>query len=503
MRCLLLVCASLLFPTAALLGQADNQQRFRVTGSVVNESTGEPMRGAMVEFQQPSARSTMTDSAGHFEIDDLVAGNAIVTTKRPGFRFTNGQQRITIGSSTAPVTLKLAPLSKISGRVTDRDGEPIDGVQIQCSQIVVIDGRRMYTQMPGASTDETGQFLIEDLPPGTYVVRTSEKQLYFGLKPKAEASRYIYPATYYPDTTSRDTAQQIELAPGADGRVDMELRSIRAAHVSVTVTPGYANLMGFLNDNDGNSALGAAMSDGSGVVTFGAVPPGNWKILLRAFSHAGGRNDEALSGELAVDVGTTDIDNLKLQLSKPTELQVTASGIPNPQVYVQLFSPKGPAGGAAFQQNNDVKISVGQSGSYRVVARTNGSSCVTSVTSGSQDLLREWLLITSGNPVPPIQIVESDNCPSLTVTPNMTGSATVLVTSALPGLETRQAVASKGPAVFSGLTPGEYQVYAFDNVNTLEYANPDVMRNFKSQSVTLEAGDKKSLQVEVNERTPR
>jgi hypothetical protein len=53
-----------------------------------------------------------------------------------------------------------------------------------------------------------------------------------------------------------------------------------------------------------------------------------------------------------------------------------------------------------------------------------------------------------------------------------------------------------GPA----LTPGAYEVYAFDTVDDLEYANSEAMRSFSSQTVTLGANQTTQLKVKLTHR---
>jgi len=56
----------------------------------------------------------------------------------------------------------------------------------------------------------------------------------------------------------------------------------------------------------------------------------------------------------------------------------------------------------------------------------------------------------------------------------------------------------------TGLPEGEYSVYAFDEMDNLEYSNPDAMRDFKAQTIKLAAGENAALQiVEVNQRRPQ
>jgi hypothetical protein len=52
----------------------------------------------------------------------------------------------------------------------------------------------------------------------------------------------------------------------------------------------------------------------------------------------------------------------------------------------------------------------------------------------------------------------------------------------------------------AGLNEGDYRMYAFDDGSNLEYANPDALRQFKNHTIHLEAGQKSSVQLEINER---
>jgi hypothetical protein len=50
------------------------------------------------------------------------------------------------------------------------------------------------------------------------------------------------------------------------------------------------------------------------------------------------------------------------------------------------------------------------------------------------------------------------------------------------------------------LAAGSYQVFAFSTLNGLEYADAQALRSYHSQSVTLDAGQKTDLTLELNEQ---
>jgi len=499
----LLVCVSVFLPWSALYAQAQDQQKFQLSGSVVNAATGEPVHGALVQFQGKVSQSVMAGQDGHFEINGIPAGAGLLFVQRPGFA-PNDPRNVSVTSAASSLVVKLSPLAKISGRVLDRDGDPIDGINVQCLQQTIEAGRKQWQQGNRANTDETGRFLLDDLLPGRYILYTPQTSLYPATKPKSEASRYLYNETFYPDAQTRESAQTLELAPGADMKIDMTLHSIRGARIGFTTVPPYQFVSASLTNGDSQVGASFARPDPeTGVLWISGVPPGSWKLTVRGPFQNGKNNygNPTPYGELPLEVGSADLDGLKVLLNKLPDIPVQVTGIANSNVSILLVSAT-----RTFASETDatgaLKISSVQPETYRVLVQPD-DFCLASVTSGSQNLLREELVVSPGSAVPPIQISKGDNCPQLTVTFNRKGPAVGIITSTSKGFQPRLFGVSEQGHTFIGLPPGEYNVYAFDDVNELEYANPDALRNFKSQTVSLEAGQKASAQLEVNDRRPQ
>ena len=338
------------------------------------------------------------------------------------------------------------------------------------------------------------------MEPGRYIVSTTEKQLYQVANQKAEPARYIYPPTYYPDALSRDMAQPLELAPGAETKVDITLQSIRGSRVSFVTVPASPNVIASIQADSNGMQQRFAQVEKSGVHIFAAVPPGSWKIVARGpFSGPAQQQDQALYGELPLELGSADVDDLKIPLSKLADIQVHVSGDTTTGVTAQLWSKDGPV--SFVNPNPDGEFRGIPPGSYRITVNPP-SLCFTSILSGSRNLLKEELTVPVGGSVEPILITESNSCPQLTLTSNAKGPVTAVIAGDSSSLEPR-VVGIPGAGFTISLNPGEYKVYAFDDVTGIEYANPDAMRSFKSQTASLEAGQKASLQLEVNERHPK
>jgi hypothetical protein len=96
------------------------------------------------------------------------------------------------------------------------------------------------------------------------------------------------------------------------------------------------------------------------------------------------------------------------------------------------------------------------------------------------------------------------DCASLSGTVRLANSdavATVLLTSASLFFESQQIMVSGANATFSmrNLPPGSYRIYAFSNVNGLEYANPAVMRDISGQDLELQPSQKATVTLDVQE----
>ena len=143
-------------------------------------------------------------------------------------------------------------------------------------------------------------------------------------------------------------------------------------------------------------------------------------------------------------------------------------------------------------------------GAYHV-AVGSGSECVDSITSGSADLSHTDYVITAGSPPPPINIALRSDCASLEISLPAQQSnqpaaipAAIVVVGGPSAAEPEVTYSSGSSPQTVKLSPGEYQVYAFSNLQNIEYANPDVLKNYASQHVSLSPNQRATIRVELN-----
>jgi hypothetical protein len=111
-----------------------------------------------------SGRNTTTDSNGNYRLSGLSRRPFTITPSKQGYLFNPA----TITGSVPPNAIDknfiaiTAPLYSISGRVVDQQGNPVAQVTIMDE-----DGRTTLT-------DESGTYLLENIPEGRYTIRPSK-----------------------------------------------------------------------------------------------------------------------------------------------------------------------------------------------------------------------------------------------------------------------------------------------------------------------------------------
>jgi hypothetical protein len=224
------------------------------------------------------------------------------------------------------------------------------------------------------------------------------------------------------------------------------------------------------------------------------VPPGSWNIIFRAQDQPG----DAFYAEQRIEANGSDIENLRIVLQPVPPIPVHIVNAPEggQSVQLRLVPQNGPRldnqeYGAAQQNGNPEALAIQNvaPGAYRVVVQSNGPGCVDSISSGTQDLMRDPLVVAPGSAPSAIQVTLRNDCASLDVTlqsQNQTVPKTILLLSESPALDAKIAYLQAGSHMqLSALTPGTYRLYAVPDLNNLEYTNPEAMRDLESQEITL------------------
>ena len=197
----------LLFVLIALAGARQAQPPrapSSIEGVVLKHGTTEPLANAVVQLnleisddrsQQVERdslpdiapenlfhRKVLTDSNGRFLFEDVTPGayRLISTYEAGGYVPTEYGQRyptgegipfeIVAGQKMAGIQLAMSPTGAISGRVYDRDGEPVGKAQVLALRPIYKNGHRSLTIVQSVVSDDRGDYRLYWLAPGLYFV---------------------------------------------------------------------------------------------------------------------------------------------------------------------------------------------------------------------------------------------------------------------------------------------------------------------------------------------
>jgi Carboxypeptidase regulatory-like domain len=155
-----------------------------ISGTVIDSRSGDPVRRAVVTVTwQGTPRSwatTRTDGSGKFVFDGLPPGKYDLRATKQGLgtaiygadSVRELGDLITLGAGEARGDLRLRFIhsATISGRVIDRDGDPVQNVEVTLQRSARNLGERVLTNYRGTNSNDHGEYKISNVDPGEYYV---------------------------------------------------------------------------------------------------------------------------------------------------------------------------------------------------------------------------------------------------------------------------------------------------------------------------------------------
>jgi Carboxypeptidase regulatory-like domain len=296
-----------------------------ITGRVVT-GDGQPASEATViayaiGSSEAKGLDAECDDDGNFKLTELKPGSYIIFAFLPGYISLNDTSEIhRIGEN---VTLTLAPGGVITGRVTDADGEPMEGARVDLRMARGAEGRisaiPRYSEGLG-STDDRGVYRIYGLLPGKYLVRVMDT-----LTPEYHSSGFRRGApTYYP-STNRAAAAEITVRAGEEvtgidisylGQWEHSISGLISGEVDSESTLSMVNV--FLRDEASGEVLGSTGADRSRNFSLYGVTDGTYEIVAQGLELQS--SDTAISAPRRVTVKGSDITGVNLKLLKPASI---------------------------------------------------------------------------------------------------------------------------------------------------------------------------------------
>jgi hypothetical protein len=544
-----------LFSTLFLFqaGAARPPERGSISGYVVKMGTGEPVSKATVMLSafnggRAQSYSATTATNGQFSFQNVEPGQYRLSATRNGYVRTEFGARspnksglplvLNAGQNVADVVLSILPAGTIAGRVFDRDGEPLANVAVEALKYSYREGERVMNQVQTARTNDLGEYRLFWLQPGQYFVSATppEKRTPFPSdSPDDTAEGYV--PVYYPGTTEAQSAAPVNLTPGVVfSGVDLTVATVRTLRIQGRVINGVtgqpapnANVMllpvqrlggGFRggNRNPGNQRN---RNNNQGTFDIRGVVPGSYELIAVV-----NERNNRMSARLPLEVGGSDIQNVSLIVSPgfsvtgrlSLEGQAAGAGNPNLSRMRVMLRPEsggqGPGAPPASGVQNDGTFTLEQVGrdDYRLtVSGMPRNAYVKAARYGATDVMAEGFRLDR-QPTGPLEIVVSTNTGTADGTvQNEKQEASANVTVVLIPDGTRRtrldlyrttSTDAMGHFHVEGVPPGDYRVFAWEDVETGAWQDPDFIRLFEDRGRPIRITENGTSNIELRVITP-
>jgi len=509
-----LLACGVLCGVFAGLSIAQQSRLNTVLGVVLRSGTNEPLPGASVQLQ-PSGRSeayeVQTGNDGRFQFRNIPDGNYSLAAVRSGFvRADYGRRRtsdpplilaVDPNRTLNTIELRMVPAASISGRVSDAEGEPVVAAIVRAWQETYTDGQRALRIITTVSTDDLGNYRVFSLTPGKYYVSAVIRD------------KTTIAPSFYPDTTDVRSAGLVSLSAGSSaGGINITYRSEAARTIRGTVSSPYAETNVQLLSripivNEGKLLVFADPRTGS--FSIPQVSPGGY--VLSAIS-------DNVSMLTSIEVGNAPAADIRIAIPTPIEIAARVSldskaasvGIDISQLLFAFRwdSDVSDLPDATYGPGKDNPFTIRLApGDYRMRAVViPRNAYVQSARLGNIDVLNDALHLDSSVRTP-LEIVIAADTGTLD---GVVGNAQKhpepnVVVALLPVGARRQRsdlyqnvrTDEAGHFQFEHVPPGDYSVYAWEDVEPTAWMNSNFMREYESlgKPIHIDAGAHQTVQV--------
>jgi Carboxypeptidase regulatory-like domain len=515
----------------------------RIAGTVVNSTSGAPLRHATVAILSEEDSHTIaaveSDDEGHFSLDHLSAAKYQLTASKRGFRtaFYDEHQEFNSAIVTGPgqetdnLTFRLVPGAILLGTVSTEGGDPVDQARVMLflkSHNGKPDGRTVLAA--NTATDDTGAYEFSNLAAGDYQLAVMAEPWYAmhrasrhlpnlsrggddlpGAADPASALDVAYPITYFDSTTDEASASRIQLAGGSRVEANITLHAVPALHIEVN-TPRKEDgsvARAELRQTVFGTVVGAESAgfldpQQTGTTEFDGVSPGHYELAQGDPPHivemdatsnqqvdpSQGTATVAVRGTLQTTSGAPLGDDCTLSLDAVDDSQFHSS-IPSVCMHGAFTFPSVPPG------------------QWMLTADSGGKALsVASVATGSK--ARAGNLITVGDKSLSIAVAVSQSSTRLggfarREGKGVAGVMVVLVPRQMAALDSfvrRDQSDSDGSFSLREVVPGDYTVVAIQDGWELDWAQPQVIARYLPGGVAVTVTDSSGKAIELRSPVP-
>jgi hypothetical protein len=477
----------------------------RVEGKAINSLNGEAVGKATVILRARDqghglSYADETDASGHFSIDDVEPGEYAVVADRRGFsQQSTGATgapppsvKVEAGQSIKDVTIRLTPLGVIAGRVLDADGDPVAGANVAALRSVYSDGKKELRNVDQVQTGDKGDFRLFGLGAGTFYLSATYTRQSFNGPPESVS-------TFYPNAGDQGHAAPIQLRTGAQLEgFDIRLQSTGVYSVRFEFPEGRPpeGCCGAYLVSEQGIQQGRSVTFSMNDVVFVGVPPGSYEAVFNlndvdkrryAIQHVEVVNADVdggpltflpaveVTGSVRVEGGAfNSFEKLRIIVQSPRPTQVGTGG--------WEVKPDG-----SFLLKDEIP------GVYEVVVARTPGVYLKSVRMGDKQLTDRRIDLTS-KPEPLVVVLGADVGEVEGAVENAAGDpvarARVNVIAYGDSANRRDLnrfgfTDEKGEFKIKDVPPGDYKVFAWEDVPVGAPQDPQFRKPFEKQAPAI------------------
>jgi len=464
-----------------------------------------------------------TDGQGQFSFANLSAGSYRLLVSKDGFIRREFAARAAVvikpGEAHKPVAIALEVAPTIAGHIQNEYGEPIANILVQALKGTYgTDGRRSFTPFVATISDDRGEYRLYWLDPGEYIISASYLPVVKTPgNPIETVAQVIYAPTFYPNSPDLANAQRIALrADQNDLTRDFRLAKVAAVTVRGTTTTKENRPVPMVNvtlSMAGDSiaaARYAAKSRDDGTFEIKNVAPGSYIATSETFDgkerYSAARHivvydhDENNVG-LVLSPGISVSGKITLDTGVPVSMRSGGAQLLPADTYMESFAS------TELQPDGQFVIRNVQPGTYTLgITGIPEDLYIKAERSGQTNFMGSAFGLAFDPPASLEVLIGSDggHIHGTVVDDNakaFAGARIALVpTGTRRDRPDQYRVANsneEGQFDLRGIPPGEYQLFAWENIEERAWLNADYMRNYVDLGTAATIGEKANGTVQI------